>query len=149
MDEKNRTIMWNILRDNTSYNAELEKEMFTEELNELFEAIRARDLVEILDALADMRFVLLGSEFKGNLEDEVVDFDMAWYDSYRLVDYLVEVKNFDELFEEIYDNVITANERKPAVKYEQGKIIKGPNFVAPNESHKRTIEKFGAKLREY
>lgn len=149
MNNKSRTRLWNILRDNTTYNAELEKAMFAKEINELFEAIRERDLVEILDALADMRFVMWGAEFKGNIVDEVVDFDMAWYDSYHLVDDLIEVKNFDELFEEIYDNVITANELKPTEKNEQGKIIKGPNFVAPNEAHKKTIEKFGAKLREY
>lgn len=52
---------------------ELRVSLLQEELNELSEAIKANDLVEIADALCDIQYVLSGAVLEFGLGDKFVD----------------------------------------------------------------------------
>lgn len=95
-----RTVMWNFIRNNTDQLSwELEISMLQEELDELKAATTE---VDRLDALMDLKFVLIGSCRKLGLSTaQIVD---------------------------SYEAVIRANEMKGTEKNSDGKVIKPTNW---------------------
>jgi predicted HAD superfamily Cof-like phosphohydrolase len=89
---------------------ELRVNLIQEELNELKEALDTNDVVEVLDALTDLQYVLDGA-----------------YISFGLGAYK------EVAFEEVHSSNMSklGNDGKP-VKREDGKAMKGPNYREPD-----------------
>ena len=88
----------------------LRVELLREELEELTVALKERDLVEVLDALTDIQYVLDGAYLSFGLQD---------------------------LKEKAFAEVQRANmsklgaDGKPVVRESDGKILKGPHYHPP------------------
>ena len=85
--------------------------LLAEEVEELQEALEAGDLVEVLDALTDIQYVLDGAYLSFGLHDV----KMAAFEE-------VQRSNMSKLGED----------GKPIVREEDGKILKGPNYFKPD-----------------
>jgi len=84
--------------------------LLEEEIGELREAVEAGDMVEVLDALCDIQYVLDGAFLEFGLHSVK---DAAFAE--------VQASNMSKLGED----------GKPILR-EDGKILKGPNFRPPN-----------------
>lgn len=81
--------------------------LLQEELEELEDAIEARDIVEIADALTDLLYVIYGAGHAFGLD-------------------------LDACFEEVHaSNMSKLGEDGYALKNSFGKVMKGPNYFAP------------------
>jgi len=89
---------------------ELRLSLLEEEIKELREAVEANDMVEVLDALCDIQYVLDGAFLEFGLHPIK---DAAFAE--------VQASNMSKLGED----------GKPILR-EDGKILKGPNFRPPN-----------------
>ncbi len=87
--------------------------LLAEELEELQEALDAGDIVEVLDALTDLQYVLDGAYLSFGLHDV----KMAAFEE-------VQRSNMSKLGED----------GNPIVRESDGKILKGPNFFQPDLS---------------
>jgi predicted HAD superfamily Cof-like phosphohydrolase len=87
--------------------------LLAEELDELREALVAGDIVEVLDALTDLQYVLDGAYLSFGLHDVK---DAAFAE--------VQRSNMSKLGED----------GKPIRRESDGKILKGPNFFEPDLS---------------
>jgi predicted HAD superfamily Cof-like phosphohydrolase len=87
--------------------------LLAEELDELKEALEAGDIVEVLDALTDLQYVLDGAYLSFGLHT---------------------VK--DAAFEEVQRSNMSklGEDGKPIRRESDGKILKGPNFFEPDLS---------------
>ncbi len=85
--------------------------LLAEEVEELKEALDAGDLVEVLDALTDIQYVLDGAYLSFGLHDV----KMAAFEE-------VQRSNMSKL----------GADGKPIVREEDGKILKGPNYFKPD-----------------
>ena len=87
---------------------ELRIELIEEELDELKVAIENRDMVEIADALTDILYVVYGAGHAFGID-------------------------LDACFDEVHaSNMSKLGEDGRVIRREDGKILKGPNFFAPN-----------------
>lgn len=85
--------------------------LLAEEVDELKEALEAGDIVEVLDALTDIQYVLDGAYLSFGLHPvKQVAFDE------------VQRSNMSKLGED----------GKPIIRAEDGKILKGPNYFKPD-----------------
>ena len=89
---------------------ELRLSLLEEEIKELREAVEAGDMVEVLDALCDIQYVLDGAFLEFGLH-------LVKYTAFAEV----QASNMSKLGED----------GKPILR-EDGKILKGPNFRPPN-----------------
>ncbi len=88
----------------------LRKALIREEQRELFEAIDARDLVEVADGVGDLLFVVIGLARVFGLKDKL-----------------------DAIMAEIFrSNMSKLGEDGLPVLREDGKITKGPNYSPPD-----------------
>lgn len=87
--------------------------LLAEELEELKEALAAGDIVEVLDALTDLQYVLDGAYLSFGLHD-------VKYAAFAEV----QRSNMSKLGED----------GKPIRRESDGKILKGPNFFEPDLS---------------
>jgi predicted HAD superfamily Cof-like phosphohydrolase len=87
--------------------------LLAEELEELQEALRAGDIVEVLDALTDLQYVLDGA-----------------YLSFGL--HSVKTAAFDEVHASNMSKL--GEDGKPIRRESDGKVLKGPNYWAPDLS---------------
>jgi predicted HAD superfamily Cof-like phosphohydrolase len=87
--------------------------LLAEELDELKEALAASDIIEVLDALTDLQYVLDGAYLSFGLH---------------------HVK--DAAFEEVQRSNMSklGEDGKPIRRESDGKILKGPNFFEPDLS---------------
>lgn len=85
--------------------------LLAEELDELKEALKDGDLVEVLDALIDLQYVLDGAFLSFGLQDKKA---VAFAE--------VHASNMSKLGED----------GKPVVRESDGKILKGPNYFKPD-----------------
>lgn len=85
--------------------ATLQTELFLEEAREFLAAVRANDLVEIADAIADITYVLIGTAIELGIP-------------------------FDRVFAEVHRSNMTKLIPPVAIR-EDGKIIKGPHYEPP------------------
>ena len=92
---------------------QLRIDLIQEELNELKEAINDKDIVEVADALTDILYVTYGAGHSFGVD-------------------------LDECFDEVQkSNMSKLGEDGKPIYNEHGKVMKGPNYFAPNL--KRTI----------
>lgn len=82
--------------------------LMLEELSEYLEACKNNDLVEIVDAIVDMQYVLNGFIVAHGLQ-----------------------KHFNELFNEVHSSNMSKLENGKVLKRQDGKILKGKNFFKP------------------
>ena len=82
--------------------------LIEEELEELQEAIKKKDLLEVADALTDILYVTYGAGHAFGI-------------------------NLDQCFEEVQKSNMSklGNDGKP-IYNENGKVLKGPNYFKPN-----------------
>lgn len=85
--------------------------LLAEEVDELKEALETGDMVEVLDALTDIQYVLDGAYLSFGLHDV----KMAAFEE-------VQRSNMSKL----------GADGKPIVRPEDGKILKGPDYFKPN-----------------
>ena len=85
--------------------------LLAEEVEELKEALEAGDIVEVLDALTDIQYVLDGAYLSFGLQDVKMD-----------------------AFEEVQRSNMSklGADGKPIVREEDGKILKGPDYFKPD-----------------
>lgn len=87
--------------------------LLQEELDELKEALANGDIVETLDALCDMQYVLDGAFLTFGLHD-------------------VKHKAFDEVHRSNMSKL--GEDGKPILRESDGKVLKGPNYFKPDLS---------------
>ena len=88
----------------------LRYELMREENNEYLEACINNDEVEIIDALTDQLFVLLGTYAEHGVTKELLD----------------------KSFKEVLDSNFSKMEKGKPVFRDDGKILKGSNYFKPN-----------------
>ncbi len=88
----------------------LRVDLIREELNELIEAIKNKDLLEVADALTDILYVTYGAGHAFGI-------------------------NLDKCFEEVQNsNMSKLDENGEPIYNETGKVMKGPNYFKPDLS---------------
>ena len=83
--------------------------LMQEELFEYKEACENHDLVEIVDAVVDMQYILDGIKIAHGLQDV-----------------------FDDLFDEVHQSNMSKLENGKVLRRQDGKVLKGKNFFQPN-----------------
>ena len=102
------------VKDKPSFSTEkinkLRIDLIKEELEELTEAMKNRDLLEVADALTDILYVTYGAGHAFGI-------------------------NLDKCFEEVQNSNMSKldNSGKP-IYNDKGKVMKGPNYFKPNLS---------------
>lgn len=87
---------------------QLRIDLIEEELNELKEAIKNKDIVQVADALTDILYVTYGAGHSFGV-------------------------NLDECFDEVQrSNMSKLGEDGKPIYNDSGKVMKGPNYFAPN-----------------
>ena len=85
-------------------------DLIKEELEELTEAMKNKDLVEVADALTDILYVTYGAGHAFGI-------------------------NLDKCFDEVQNsNMSKLDENGKPIYNESGKVMKGPNYFKPNLS---------------
>ena len=102
------------VKDKPSFSTEkinkLRIDLIKEELDELSEAMKNNDLLEVADALTDILYVTYGAGHAFGI-------------------------NLDKCFEEVQNsNMSKLNENGKPIYNESGKVMKGPNYFRPNLS---------------
>jgi len=102
------------VKDKPSFSTEkinkLRIDLIKEELDELSEAMKNNDLLEVADALTDILYVTYGAGHAFGI-------------------------NLDKCFEEVQNsNMSKLDENGKPIFNESGKIMKGPNYFKPNLS---------------
>jgi len=84
--------------------------LINEELKELGDAIKQKDMVEVADALGDMLYILCGTIIEHGMQHKI-----------------------DEIFSEIQNsNMSKLGADGNPIYREDGKVLKGPNYFKPN-----------------
>ena len=87
---------------------QLRIDLIEEELNELKEAIKNKDIVEVADALTDILYVTYGAGHSFGV-------------------------NLDQCFDKVQrSNMSKLGEDGNPIYNDSGKVMKGPNYFAPN-----------------
>ena len=87
---------------------QLRIDLIQEELNELKEAVKNNDIVEVADALSDLLYVTYGGGHSFGID-------------------------LDKCFDEVQNsNMSKLGEDGKPIYNENGKVMKGPNYFAPN-----------------
>jgi len=86
----------------------LRVDLIKEELNELTEAMKNKDLLEVADALTDILYVTYGAGHAFGID-------------------------LDKCFEEVQSsNMSKLDENQKPIYNDSGKVMKGPNYFKPN-----------------
>ena len=87
---------------------QLRYDLIKEELNELEQAMKAKDLKEVADALTDILYVTYGAGYAYGID-------------------------LDKCFKEVQRaNMSKLGKDGKAIYNDKGKVMKGPNYLAPN-----------------
>ena len=78
--------------------------MIKEELDELTEAIKNKDLLEVVDVLTDILYVTYGAGHAFGI-------------------------NLDKCFNEVQNSIYKLDENGKPIYNESGKVMKGPNYL--------------------
>lgn len=148
LNEDYRVSKWNLQRDNTYFNWNTEEAMLDEEVKEFYEALKNDNIVDMIDAYCDIKFVLCGSIFKINYNSlDITDYPISRYDdvldsmediirlAFKLQNKALGYNQLDEAF----DFVCTANATKGTTKV-NGKITKPVDFVGPEAQIKQWVD---------
>ena len=126
-------------KEMTEERMELRRRLFDEELTEYNVAERENDKVEMLDAVCDMYYILIGTlleKYKGNVEKvrDVLYFDKG--EESELIFRKILKNEFNEVFIEAFKEVHRSNMSKlqdgKAIFRADGKILKGADYFRPN-----------------
>ena len=149
---------WNLLRDNNTFNPELERDMLHEEINEFYTEYNAFTvdgkltldrLTKMADAIADVNFVLGGTMHKFSASSKVNAYELTQYAA--LLQYAQhELMMMTQLLNDIVpfagldldyclSLVIEANEQKSTTRNAAGKITKPDGFIPPDQRIKEYL----------
>lgn len=157
-------------RGNTEFNPVFDLGLLSEEVVEFYTNLALDDIVEMIDAYCDMKFVWEGIKFKYgmikydysnpenlNLLKENTEAYYAirsYYDDNEakvygcLIDYFKAVHKetfLQAILDTHYIFVCEANELKGTAKDDKGKTIKGKNWIDPGLRLKELLNKKGIK----
>ena len=118
----------------------LRERLFDEEQTEYIIAEKNNDKVEMLDAVCDMCYILIGTLLEQNRGDVEAVADVIYFGCDNKSKFIFEkvFKNefndiFVKAFEEVHrSNMSKLDENGKPIYREDGKITKGPNFFPPN-----------------
>lgn len=118
----------------------LRERLFDEEQTEYIIAEKNNDKVEMLDAVCDMCYILIGTLLEQNKGDIEAVADVIYFGCDNKSKFVFEkvFKNefndiFVKAFEEVHkSNMSKLDENGKPIYREDGKITKGPNFFPPN-----------------
>ena len=160
-------------RGNNTFNFAFDLPLLSEEVKEFYKALANNDIVEMVDAYCDVRFVWEGIEFKyGCISYDYNDVNnwnflntneqefraLECYKDkhrYRMLDLLEtdlfgnteeSYKQTLDLLDAAFDIVCEANEQKGTIKDDNNKTMKGPKWVNPAVSIALLLEDNGVKL---
>ena len=126
-------------KEMTEERMKLRERLFDEELKEYNDAEKNNDKEEMLDAVCDMCYILVGTLLemhKGNVDavTDVIYFEED--DKSKLIFEKVFKNEFNDIFVKAFEEVNRSNMRKlengKAIFREDGKILKGKNYFRPN-----------------
>ena len=161
-------------RGNNTFNFAFDLPLLSEEVKEFYKALANNDIVEMVDAYCDVRFVWEGIEFKygcisydyndiNNLnffntnEQEFKALENYNYKhKYKMLGLLDKdlfggntedsYANTLNLLEAAFNIVCDANEQKGTVKDANNKTMKGPKWVNPADSIRELLIANGVKV---
>ena len=126
-------------KEMTEERMELRKKLFDEELREYEVAEKNNNKVEMLDAVCDMYYILIGTLLeihKGNVEAVRNVIYFGCDDKSELIYKKVLKNEFNDIFVKAFEEVHRSNmsklENGKAIFREDGKILKGENYFRPN-----------------
>ena len=126
-------------KEMTEERMELRKKLFDEELREYEVAEKNNNKVEMLDAVCDMYYILIGTLLeihKGNVEAVRNVIYFGCDDKSELIYKKVLKNEFNDIFVKAFEEVHRSNmsklENGKAIFREDGKILKGKNYFRPN-----------------
>ena len=161
-------------RGNNTFNFAFDLPLLSEEVKEFYKALANNDIVEMVDAYCDVRFVWEGVEFKyGCISYDYNDVNnwnllntneqefraLESYNDkhrYRMLD-LLETELYGNNSKDSYDKtlklldaafniVCTANEQKGTIKDANKKTMKGPKWINPADSIRELLIANGVKV---
>lgn len=148
-------------RGNTEFNPAFDMGLLSEEVKEFYSSMANNDIVEMIDAVCDTRFVYEGIKFKYGMisygygsgyDLRVVEDNTK---AYKIIEnyYFHHMNIMFEVLESLgitgmhiqncYNFVCEANEQKGTKKDEKGKTMKGSKWVNPAEKIKNYLAKCG------
>lgn len=126
-------------KEMTDERIELRKKLFDEELKEYEVAEKNKDKVEMLDAVCDMCYILIGTLLeihKGNVDTVTDVIYFGCDDKSKFIFEKVFKNEFNDIFVKAFEEVHKSNmsklENGKAIFREDGKILKGKNYFRPN-----------------
>lgn len=148
----NGVIQWNIDRNHTSFNTDVEMRMLSEELHEYFTAI---DIIDKFDAFLDFQFVAIGTDWKFKNSDSNRDEILYFIDETGTLlgcDFEEQLEQIgfpmNHFFNFINDGlaiVLEYNNKKSSMKDKNGKIVKPVNFVGPEKELEKLFNEYMKK----
>lgn len=126
-------------KEMTKERMELRERLFDEELKEYNDAEKNNDKVEMLDAVCDMCYILVGTLLemhKGNVDavTDVIYFEED--DKSKFIFGKVFKNEFNDIFVKAFEEVHRSNMSKlqdgKAIFRADGKILKGAGYFRPN-----------------
>lgn len=126
-------------KEMTEERMELRRRLFDEELKEYNDAEKNNDKVEMLDAVCDMCYILVGTLLemhKGNVDSvtDVIYFEED--DKSKFIFEKVFKNEFNDIFVKAFEEVHRSNMSKlqdgKAIFRADGKILKGAGYFRPN-----------------
>ena len=160
-------------RGNNTFNFAFDLPLLSEEIKEFYKALANNDIVEMVDAYCDVRFIWEGIEFKyGCISYEYNDVNnwnflntneqefraLERYKDmhrYKMLD-LLETDLFSntedsyektlQLLDDAFNIVCEANEQKGTIKDANNKTMKGPKWVNPADSIRKLLIANGVKV---
>lgn len=161
-------------RGNKAFNFAFDLPLLSEEVKEFYKALANNDIVEMVDAYCDVRFVWEGIEFKyGCISYDYNDINNytllvehaqqfkaleLYYreHKYKMLDLLeTELYGIEadtsyaktlKLLDAAFDIVCMANEQKGTIKDVNNKTMKGPKWVNPADSIRELLIANGVKV---
>ena len=126
-------------KEMTDERMKLRKRLFDEELKEYETAEKNKDKVEMLDAVCDMCYILIGTLLEMHKGDVDTVTDVIYFgedDKSKFIFEKVFKNEFNDIFVKAFEEVHRSNmsklENGKAVFREDGKILKGKNYFRPN-----------------
>ncbi|MBF0989032.1 nucleoside triphosphate pyrophosphohydrolase family protein [Leptotrichia shahii] len=126
-------------KEMTDERMKLREKLFEEELKEYDDAEKNKDKVEMLDAVCDMCYILIGTLLEMHKGDVDTVTDVIYFgedDKSKFIFEKVFKNEFNDIFVKAFEEVHRSNmsklENGKAVFRKDGKILKGANYFRPN-----------------
>ena len=125
-------------KEMTDERMKLRERLFDEELKE-YKMAEKKDKVEMLDAVCDMCYILIGTLLEMHKGDVDTVTDVIYFgedDKSKFIFEKVFKNEFNDIFVEAFEEVHRSNmsklENGKPIFREDGKILKGKNYFRPN-----------------